>query len=187
MPTPARTSLEAIIRAARGVLEAEGLDGLTMQRVADAVGVRGPSLYKRVRDRTDLIRLSVDDAARELTVALDDAADADDPRVNLRALADTLRRFAHAYPTSFGLLFAPTRGDVRLGPDTLAASSRAVLETAGALAGSARALEAARTVVAWAYGFISMELAGAFQLGGDVDVAYSYGVDRITEAIALRD
>ena len=45
---------------------------------------------------------------------------------------------------------------------------------------------AARTVVAWANGFIAMELAGAFQLGGDVDRAFDYGIDHIVAAIATQ-
>ena len=64
VPTPARTSPEGIVIAARGILESEGLDGLTMQRVADTVGVRPPSLYKRVRSRGDLLRLVVEDVGR---------------------------------------------------------------------------------------------------------------------------
>ena len=39
-------------------------------------------------------------------------------------------------------------------------------------------------MAAWANGFIGMELAGAFRLGGDVDRAFDYGVDRMTRAIA---
>ena len=57
MPTPAHTSLDAIVRSGRAIIETEGLAGLTMQRVADAVGVRPPSLYKRVRNRGALVRL----------------------------------------------------------------------------------------------------------------------------------
>ena len=38
MPTPDRTSLDAIVSAARDLLEQEGLGGLTMQAVATRVG-----------------------------------------------------------------------------------------------------------------------------------------------------
>ena len=44
MPTPERTSLDAIIRAGCDLLEADGVEGLTMQAVAVRVGVRAPSL-----------------------------------------------------------------------------------------------------------------------------------------------
>ena len=45
MPTPAHTSLQQIVDAGRRVLELEGLEQLTMARVAQAVGIRAPSLY----------------------------------------------------------------------------------------------------------------------------------------------
>ena len=42
MPTPARTSLEGILKAGRAIIETDGIDGLTMQAIADRVGVRAP-------------------------------------------------------------------------------------------------------------------------------------------------
>jgi hypothetical protein len=39
-------------------------------------------------------------------------------------------------------------------------------------------------VTAFAHGFVSMELTGAFRLGGDVDDAFRYGVDGLLEALA---
>ncbi|WP_433133439.1 TetR-like C-terminal domain-containing protein [Micromonospora sp. CA-240977] len=60
----------------------------------------------------------------------------------------------------------------------------AVLRVAGNLAGEAHALDAARTLTAWANGFISMELAGAFKLGGDIDKAYEFGIARLADALA---
>jgi hypothetical protein len=53
-----------------------------------------------------------------------------------------------------------------------------------ALARPDHVLDAARTIVAWSSGFVSMELAGAFRLGGDVDAAFRYGIDRLADAIA---
>ncbi|MFG1916818.1 TetR-like C-terminal domain-containing protein [Micromonospora sp. NPDC048898] len=55
---------------------------------------------------------------------------------------------------------------------------------AGAGRASSRALDAARTLTAWANGFVSMELAGAFKLGGDVDQAYEFGIARLADALA---
>ena len=42
--------------------------------------------------------------------------------------------------------------------------------------GADHALDAARLLTAWATGFVTMELAGAFRLGGDLDDAYDYGI-----------
>jgi len=183
VPTPARTSIQAIVAAGRAILDADGLDGLTMSRVAAAVGVRPPSLYKRVRDRSDLVRLIANDVASELTLTLDSAATSADPRANLRAIAGAFRAWALTHPEAFHLLFDRVPEHERIDPDLNARSAAALLRTTAELAGEADALEAARTVVAWANGFLGMELAGAFRLGGNVDRAFEYGVERLTRAI----
>jgi hypothetical protein len=51
------------------------------------------------------------------------------------------------------------------------------------LAGPQHALMAARTLVAWANGFIMMELAGSFRLGGDLEQAWDFGLDQILAAV----
>ncbi|WXK68854.1 TetR-like C-terminal domain-containing protein [Nonomuraea sp. N2-4H] len=44
-------------------------------------------------------------------------------------------------------------------------------------------MEAARTVTAWATGFIDMELNGLFRMGGDVERAFEYGLAAILRAL----
>ncbi len=66
----------------------------------------------------------------------------------------------------------------------MAETTEPVLRAAAEVAGPEHALEAARTFTAWAHGFITMELAGAFNLGGDVDAAFDYGVERLSRALA---
>ena len=182
MPAPAQTSTEAIVAAGRRLLEERGADALTMRDVADAVGVRAPSLYKRVRDRSDLFRLILEDVADELTEALDAVATAADPAANLRAMTAAYRRFAHANPVAYALMYAPQTlpGDTERSERSSATLLRVVEE----LAGPQQALLAARMLVAWANGFITMELAGAFRLGGDVDEAWTYGLNRLLTAAA---
>ncbi|MCC2315531.1 TetR/AcrR family transcriptional regulator [Cellulomonas xiejunii] len=171
MPTPDRTSLEEIVAAAWAVLEAEGLSGLTMQAVAVKVGVRAPSLYKRVRDRDALLALvavaAVDEVARRL-----------EPAATLADIARTYRAFAHECPQGFRLIQSAGAD-----PVSLARASEPVLRIAADLVGPGEALEAARLVTAWATGFLTMELAGAFRLGGDLDEAFEYGLARLTAAL----
>jgi AcrR family transcriptional regulator len=148
------------------------------------LGVRAPSLYKRVRSRSDLFRLILEDAADELTSVLDSVASSGDPVTDLRAMAAAYRRFAHSNPVTYPLMYAShtppgaTERSVR--------SSASFLRIVAELAGPRHALPAARTIVAWAHGFITMELAGAFRLGGDVEQAWDFGLDRILTAVGRR-
>jgi AcrR family transcriptional regulator len=182
MPAPAQTSIDAIVAAGRRLLEERGADALTMRDVADAVGVRAPSLYKRIRDRTDLFRLILEDVTDELAMAMDAAAGSGDPFADLRAMASAYRAFAHVNPVAWGLLNAPqplpgaTERSVR--------SSATLLRTVAAVSGERDALPAARTLVPWVQGFVTMELAGAFRLGGDLEQAWRFGLDRLLIAIS---
>ncbi len=183
MPTPDRTSLEEIIRAGRDILESQGSARLTMQAVADRVGVRAPSLYKRVRGRDDLIGLIANATVHDLGERLREVAGGSDPRQDLGELARAFRNFARQYPAGYRLIFAGQPEAARPDPDSLARASAPVLRVATELAGADHALEAARMITAWANGFVSMELAGAFNLGGDIDIAYEFGIARLVEAL----
>ncbi len=174
MPTPPRTSLGAITAAGGEILETRGLPGLTMQAVAQSVGVKAPSLYKHVADRDALVRLVTDAAATGLATHL--AAE-----VDLAGLARGLRTWAAAHPQAYRLVFSG-RGS----PAVAAAAGAPVLMIARSLAGDADQLAAARLITAWATGFISMELAGAFQLGGDVDAAFDYALEHLTATLSAR-
>jgi AcrR family transcriptional regulator len=186
MPTPDRTSIDDIIRAGRDILESQGLAGLTMQAVADRVGVRAPSLYKRVRSRNDLVGLIAEATVNDLGERLHAvaAAGGTDARGNLGELARAFRAFAHARPAGYHLIFAPGPDVTRPNPDSLARASAPMMRVAEDLAGPDDALEAARMLTAWANGFISMELAGAFQLGGNIDRAYEFGITHLADALA---
>jgi AcrR family transcriptional regulator len=186
VPTPSRTSLDEIVRAGRAILDSEGLDALTMQRVAEAVGVRAPSLYKRVRDRDALVRLIATDVTEDLGRTLSAAPPTSDAHADLAAIARAFRAWAKQHPGGFGLLFAPLPDAWRLDPSAGGASLGALFAVVTRLAGPDDLLPASRLVVAWASGFVSMELAGAFRLGGDVDTAFAYGVERLAVAIEVR-
>ena len=184
MPTPERTSLAEIVGAARDIVEKEGLADLTMQAVAVRVGVRAPSLYKRVRNRDDLVRLVVEAIVRDLGERLEAVTAGGDAREDLRELCRAFRAFAHAHPAGYRLIFAGGSGASRPDVGVLAAGAGPVLRIATELAGPEEALEAARMITAWAYGFVTMELADAFNLGGDVERAFEYGIARLADSFA---
>ncbi|MRX42638.1 TetR/AcrR family transcriptional regulator [Agromyces kandeliae] len=185
MPAPAKVSPDSLRAAARRVLERDGQQGLTMQAVATELGVRAPSLYKHLRDRDALVRLVAEDIAVEIgelmARVLADEADAADA---VRAIAASARRYAREHPHGYGLIFGPLPEAARARGSAMERSSAAILEAARRLSGEARALESARTITAWMHGFTSMELAGAFRLGGSVDDAWSYGLDHLVHGLA---
>lgn len=169
MPTPERTSTAEIVAAGREILEVAGPSGLTMQAVAERVGVRAPSLYKRLRDR-DALHAAVAAASIDaLTARLESAGD------DIAALAYAYRRFAQEHPEGFRIMFS-----IAAPHDALERSAAPLIRAATALVGDDDALDAARLFTAWATGFLQMELSGAFRLGGDVNRAFEYGVRRLT-------
>lgn len=100
-------------------------------------------------------------------------------------MAHAFRAFAHAHPRAYDLVFGALREDWRPALATLTPANNAALGIAASLAGPDHALEGARMIVAWAHGFVSMELAGAFRLGGDVDDAFTFGIERQVVALAV--
>lgn len=183
MPTPARTSRDEIIAAGREILALDGIEALTMQRVADRVGVKAPSLYRRVASRSALVQLVAADVVADVVSRLEAAASTGDPRRDLRALAVALRGFALADPHSYGLLFSPLPENGAPDPASLAAAAAPVIRVAGELAGADQALNAARTITAWASGFLRMELSGGFQLGGSVNEAFEFGIELLGKGL----
>ena len=170
--------------AGRELLEAGGLDAVTMQAVAERVGVRAPSLYKRFADRGALIAAIGAAALEDLGGTLAPFTREPEPAAGLRGIASAFRAFAHRNPRAYELLFMNLPPGSRPPTELNARASAPLLQVSERLVGSERALEAARLVTAFAHGFVSMEITGAFRLGGDVDDAYGYGIDVLVDALA---
>lgn len=157
-----------IAEAARALLDAEGPDGLTMRRVADALGIKAPSLYKHVPDKTALEALVVAEGFLEYAEALESAiADADDP---LSALATAYRDYAVAHPHLYRLMnYRPLRRDLL--PEGL--EDRAALPLLAVLGHDA---PKARALWAFAHGMVSLEIDGRFPPDADLSATWKAGL-----------
>ena len=184
LPAPSRTSIDEITASARALLEAEGVAAVTMQRVASAVGVRPPSLYKHVRDHGELMHRVANDVAEELADDLDAAASTGDPGHDLQSISTAFRAWAARSPAGYGLLTSPVPDSWRQDAELNARTSAAIRRATQDLVGPDEALDAARTFVAFVHGFVSLENAGAFRLGGDPETAYRFGVSTLIRAMA---
>lgn len=176
MPTPAKTSHAEIISAARELIAEAGIDALTMQAVANRVGVRGPSLYKHFADRAALLSSVEQTVLADLEEALIAASSSRDDKNALRAMAKAYRRFANESPARYALLFSLQSPDEA----TFASRRRAlrpVLERLESYLGDLDlAFVRARILASFLHGFVSMEIAGAFRMGGDIEAAFSSGI-----------
>jgi AcrR family transcriptional regulator len=103
---------------ARGLLVAEGPDGLSLRAIAREMGMTAPALYRYFPSREDLVVALIADLYDELTATLGAARDEQDPAdapMQLAAASRAFRQWARANQREFGLLFgSPIPGiDVR--------------------------------------------------------------------------
>jgi AcrR family transcriptional regulator len=183
MPAHPKTTDAQIVQAARDLLERKGRDGFSMNDVAAAVGVRAPSLYGRFKDRTSLLGAVELLVCADLADLLGPLVRPDDPEATLVAQAHAVRRFAKSNPNSYSLMF-----DIRSVPTEAGAAARAsalapLMPSLAALAGEDQAFAAARVLIPYLHGFISMELANAFRLGGGIDAAFDKGVSVVLRGV----
>ena len=77
-----------MVRAALAVLDEVGLDGLTMRRLAERLGLKSPSIYWHVRDKDELLSLIADAICAEI-----EPPDGDEPwTAQLEAMGWEYRR-----------------------------------------------------------------------------------------------
>jgi AcrR family transcriptional regulator len=176
MPAHPKTTDAQIVQAARYLVERQGRDGFSMNEVAAAVGIRAPSLYGRFKDRDSLLAAVELQVWAELAAFLGDAIIPNDPEATLLAQARAIRAFAASHPNSYSLFFDIRSPSTEEGASARTAAVAQILSPLTALVGKDRAFAAARVIVPFLHGFISMELANGFRLGGDVDAAFENGL-----------
>jgi AcrR family transcriptional regulator len=134
MPAPRRPfpaerkrglSREAIVDTAMRVLDAEGLDAVTMRRVAQELGTGPASLYAHVANKEDLFALLIDRAVGEIEIPAGDGDWQEQVKQFARAMREMFVRHRDLARANMGVV--PT------GPNALRASDRmlGVLRGAG--------------------------------------------------------
>ena len=174
MPSELTPRAREIVAAARGILEEEGAEALSMRRIAERLGIRAPSLYKHVPDKQALEAAIISAGFEEQAAAFEQVLEQapDDP---LGALATAYREFARAP--------APLPPDDRsaASPDQLVpgAEARAGLPIYRAAGENP---DLARAAWAFAHGMTILELNERFPPGADLDAAWREGIQAIRGA-----
>ena len=177
-----RMGLDAgrVVEVAAGIADADGLEAVTLARVAADLGVRAPSLYNHVDGRDALVRGIALRALGELTDALRRAATGRAGADALAAVARAQLAYAREHPGRYAAtVAAPAPGDA----EHEAAAEEAVAVLTAALAGlelegddRIHAIRALRSAV---HGFAAIEAAGGFALAVDRDASFAWLLGRL--------
>ena len=109
---------EALLEAARGVLEETGPASLSLRDVARRAGVSPGAPYRHFKDREALLAAVATDGFHAFEEALVAAAEgAPDPLERLRRLGVEYVRFATAHPERFRVMFGDAIPDVAKHPE----------------------------------------------------------------------
>jgi AcrR family transcriptional regulator len=155
-----------IVETARALLEDEGVEALSMRRLAERLDIRAPSIYKHFADKRELEAAVISAGFEELAVSFEAAA----RRGSLRALGRAYRRFALAHAHLYRLMTSGPLPRELLAPGVEDRAARPLLDV---LDGNA---DRARAAWAFAHGMAILELDGRFPPGADLDAAWRLGL-----------
>ena len=143
-----------ILAAALELVDQDGLEALTMRRLADQLKVDPMSLYNHVESKDDLLDGLTEALWSE--VRLPDWATGWKP--TLREFGRSIRDLTRVHPLAYGLLLG--RGILpRPALEAIDGSLKAFLESAGLT--RSKAAEMIRTLIAYAAGYAMLELSCA--------------------------
>ncbi|HVT97523.1 MAG TPA: TetR/AcrR family transcriptional regulator [Acidobacteriaceae bacterium] len=108
---------ERITAAAGKLLDRSGAEGVTMRRVANAVGITPMALYRHFANREGLLNQLADAGFKQLASRLEGAAQTGNPEQRLSANLDVFLDFALEKPRLFELMFLQRREGARRFPE----------------------------------------------------------------------
>jgi AcrR family transcriptional regulator len=173
LPPRAGLTESVIVGAAGELADEEGLEAVSVARLAERLHVQAPSLYNHVSGLEGVRRGLSELAAEQLASRLTRAAVGRSGEQAVDAIADAYRSFARSRPGLYAAIVrAPAAAEARYiaAAGTILEVTAAALEPFGLegddLVDSVRAL---RSLV---HGFVSMEVGGGFGMPRDVDRSF---------------
>jgi AcrR family transcriptional regulator len=109
-----------ISAAAQELFLQEGLDGFSMRKVAEMVGVSAPAIYRHYKNKDELLNEVVTEALKILETYLKPALDAGTPLGRLEQLVERFLAFAAEQPQTFECAFMVRTQSIDELPEELA-------------------------------------------------------------------
>jgi AcrR family transcriptional regulator len=173
----------AVVTAAAALADAEGLDAVTLSRLAAELGVRTPSLYAHVEGGLpDLRRRLAARGVRELAGALQAAAAGRARGDALAAIAGVHRSYSRAHPGTYAALQRAANVEGDAAAERLVETLVSVVRGYG-LEGEA-AIHGARIVRAALHGFAALETGDGFGLPLDLDETFTRLVEVLDRGLS---
>ncbi len=163
---------------------ADGLQTVTLARLAQRLNVRPPSLYNHIENRDALLRLLSLRGIEGLNAAMADAAVGRAGEDALRSVARAYRAYAHAHPGLYeASLAAPPSTDAELN----AAAARAIEVMTAILRewelDGDELVDTIRAIRSGVHGFVTLERQGGFALPRDLDRSYERMLDALVKGL----
>jgi len=168
----------SVVEAAIKLVDKEGLEQLTLGRLAERLGVRTPSLYNHVAGLPGLKHDMALYSARELLDRLLHATIGKSRAEAIVAFANAYRAYAREAPGRYALtLQAPRPGDLELQTIAQQLIEVALLILVPYRLSEENAIHAIRSLRSIVHGFVSLEGAGGFALPVDLDASFHWLID----------
>jgi AcrR family transcriptional regulator len=164
-----------VVEAAVRLVDEEGLEQLTLGRLAERLGVRTPSLYNHVAGLRGLKHELVLYCLRDLLDRLLHVTIGKAGAEAIFALADAYRAYAREAPGRYALTLqapAPSDQELQAVAQELVDVIRAVL--APYKLSEEEAIHAIRSLRSIVHGFSSLEVAGGFGMPVDLDASFHW-------------
>ena len=162
-----------IVGAALELLEQHGPDGLTMRAIAERLGIRAPSLYKHFENKDALEVALVAEGLRGAAATFTRVVEASDEP--LHDLAHAYREWAVRTPHLYRLMTHKPLPREQLPPGLEAAAGAPLVHAIGG------DVDLARAAWAFVHGMASLEIAGRFPPGADLDAAWRAGTSALND------
>jgi AcrR family transcriptional regulator len=177
----------AVVEAAADLINAEGIEALSLSRLAKQLGVRTPSLYNHIDGlsglRCELALLNVNALGERLGEA---AIGKSGPQA-LMAIAEAYRKYIKDSPGVYMASLRAARTQETIDLELQSAEDR-VVRTVMAVIGSfglqgEDGLHAVRGLRSLVHGFATLEIAGGFGLALDCDESFRRLVEMFTRGL----
>jgi AcrR family transcriptional regulator len=178
-PPPVRSArVGEAVAAARRILEDEGPDALTMRRLADAMGMQAPSLYKHFASKADLESLLIEDILLDVGEVTHRALHDPGQGSTIVSLLLTYRAYSLSHPNLYRLATS--------GPIVRQRLPEGLEEWAGnpwfVVTGDASLAQALWSL---AHGMVILELDDRYPAGSDLDGTWRAGAAAFERAVEV--